>query len=128
VMKEAYNTLAKKRMERVKVEWIVTDLYPYPQFPDREKPRTIEWDDVMQNYEYRLDWVERARKAVMRLYDGAGTGLDSRATAGTAWGAWNAVAEFETYRRGTADSLALNVIDGDRGKVIMRAFDSLVKA
>lgn len=128
VMKEAYNVLAKKRMERVNVEWIVTDLYPYPQFPDREKPRVTEWDDVMKNYEYRLDWVERARKAVMRLYDGAGTGLDSRATAGTAWGAWNAVAEFETYRRGTADSLALNVIDGDRGKVIMRAFDSLVKA
>jgi len=60
VMKEAYNILAKKRVERVQVEWIVTDLYPYPQFPDPEKPRTIEWDTVIKGYEYRLDWVERA--------------------------------------------------------------------
>lgn len=127
VMEETYNVLAKKRVERVKVEWIVTELYPYPQFPNPEKPRTTEWDSVVKGYEYRLDWVERARRTVMQLYDGAGTGLDNRATGGTAWGAWNAVAEFETYRRGTSDSLALNVIDGDRGRVIMKAFDELVK-
>lgn len=127
VMKDAYNVLAKKRVERVQVEWIVTDLYPYPEFPDPEKPRNMTWDSVIKSYEYRLDWIGRARNTVMRLYDGAGTGFDSRAVEGTAWGAWNAVAEFETYRRGTADSMALNVIDGDRGQVIMKAFDELVR-
>jgi hypothetical protein len=128
VMKEAYDVLAKKRMDRVKVEWIVEELYPMPQHPNPEAPRRIEWEDAIANYEYRVDWVNRARKTVMRLNDGAGTGLNNRATEGTAWGAWNAVAEFETYRRGTSDSIALNVIDGDRGKVIMRAYDQLVKA
>lgn len=122
VMKEAYDILAAKPVTTVQVKWIADTLYKMPQRPNPDSPRKRDLETVMAAYEYRRDWVTRARSTVVRLYEGEGTGLSGVATEGTAWAGWNAVAEFETYRRGTTQSMAQNIIDGDRARTIKRGY------
>lgn len=120
-MKEAYAVLADAEITKTHALSTVHDLYKLPVRPVRDSPRKSSWEDVLRYYEYRKDWVQRARSTVYGLYEGGATGF-SPAMRGTAWGLLNSVAEFETYRRGTEDSMALNVVTGDRARTIQRAY------
>ena len=65
------------------------------------------------------------RQAAMRLFDGAGTGLDLPATRGTLWGMYNAVAELENFRGGgTEDDIATDILFGRRAMVMGAAFNA----
>jgi len=122
IMKEAYSVLAETRVNDNQIFGMVDMLYKIPNKPKQDVPRKREWEEVLKAYEYRADWVKRARSTVKGLYLGGQTGYEQPCRQGTAWGAWNAVSEFETYRRGTTDSMTLNVVNGDRAHTIQRAY------
>ena len=68
---------------------------------------------------------ETRQTAALRLFDGAGTGMDSVAARGTLWGLYNAIAELENFREGdTLEQAATSVLFGKRGLAIQRAFDA----
>lgn len=123
LMEQAFSVLAAKPVKDVDVQWIVDTVYPMPKRPSDEgrSRRTLETRLAM--YEYQHDLTTRIRRSVMDLYNGAGVGFDSPAVKGTAFGAWNAVAEFETYRKGSLEKAGLKVVSGDRGRRIRTAFD-----
>lgn len=76
----------------------------------------------MRHHESVVDWTDTAHKTIVRLFEGQGTGMETVAAAGTAWGAFNAAAEFITYRRGTRESIAVNSVSGDRATELRKAY------
>jgi hypothetical protein len=103
---------------------MVTKIYPIPKRPKRDVPRKAKWEDVEKAFEYRKEWVDRARETVTGLWNGQGTGYHDQ-VAGTQWWAWQSVSEFETYRRGRKDSMGINGINGDRAVNLKRAFSHI---
>lgn len=123
VLAEAHNVLAKKKVTKPAIKWIVENVYPLPTKPQPDDPAARSaYENRLTMFEYETDRITRVRSTVLDLADGKGVGMDTPATKGTAFGAWNAVAEFETYRRGSADSVARNLISGNRAARIRNAF------
>lgn len=121
VAKEAYNILAKKRVKKENVSWIVDSIYKLPGKPDPD--RRGDYIHRMEQWEYVADLVQRTRNTVLDLYNGGGTGMDLKACKGTLFGVYNAVAEFETYRRNRGDDYAMDVVNGVRASRIRHAYD-----
>jgi hypothetical protein len=92
-------------------------------YVDPDRPRYVPDANVMQErekvYETLIqsnrDWRER----VMVDWQGAGVGMDSPATQGTAYGLYNAVVEVEDYRpyrSRSGSTRGYNVLFGERAK------------
>ena len=123
VMEDAFNVLAATSVKEVDVRWIVDHVYPMPKRPANEHRSRRPIEQRLEIYEYKRDLTTRIRGAVLDLYKGAGVGFDSPAVKGTAFGAWNAIAEFETYRKGPHEVAGVRLISGDRARRIRKAFD-----
>lgn len=121
VLQETYDLLAKKTVREVQVKWIAEELYPLPSKPDRERPRIAPYKQVKAEWERELEKAKTLRTTVVELWNGAGTGLDDSRLRGTAWSAWNAVAEVESYRKGRAQAMVMSLTNGERANRIMQA-------
>jgi hypothetical protein len=120
VMNEAYTILAHKPVNDLQVRWIVDNTYRLPTKPDAQNTRSRRDIDIrLDEWERRCDYVRRLRDTTVNLFNGAGVGMDTPAVKGTAFGAWNAVAEMETYRKG---KVTRSMYDGDRAKRIRNGF------
>lgn len=121
MMHQSYDLLAKQPVERIKVTMLTDTLYPMPHKPEADTPRKMAYPEVLDAWKQRCEWVGAARKEVMSLWDGAAVGFERSQTEGTLWHWYNAVAELETWRRGTRDSMTYNLIAGDRAYKIRKA-------
>jgi len=103
-------------------------------YPDARRPRFHAPDGTMavrlERWERMQTRIRHRRETALNLFAGDGTGADSRAAKGTAWGVYQAVAEVENYRKGFAKGGLLaedrrigeDLLVGARGEVMARAF------
>ena len=110
-LKETYEILASTPVGDPMAKNIFLQIYPERPIPthlvlDAATNRTSL--DRLAMWE-RVEVVQREhREGAFRLWAGEGQGSTSTAAAGTAWGAYNAVAEYEQYckaRRGAASMM-----------------------
>lgn len=123
----ALETLANLQIQNIQVPRIIDEIYPIPPEPMKNAP-----PEIMEKREAEWEWVRksvlRSRDAVQALFSGLGTGLDTPATKGTAYGLFQAVAEWENYRpTSNEESRGANILFGDRGRQIERAYSILEK-
>ena len=124
ILQDAYNKLAQTRINEDQVQWVVDALYPDPKQPSFKDTATRSMEDREKWYEYGLGYAQQQRKLVKDLYNGKGVGMDTDAVKGTAFGLYNAAAEFESYRRsrGGEDKSTESLIAGERARRIRTAF------
>jgi phage/plasmid-like protein (TIGR03299 family) len=99
-LKEVYEILASTKVGKDEASKIFKTVYPDKTMPKGLIERASTDSDALD----QLAAWERANGAQVEhrdtcwsLFDGAGRGSMSAAAAGTAWGAYNAVAEYEQY-------------------------------
>lgn len=94
--------------------YTVDTLMSEEQNKEREKRRTSE-----------IRIIDERRVQALELFKGAGTGIDSKAAYGTAWGLYQSVVELEDWKGGSkGNQLAQSVLFGERAETKTRAFDA----
>lgn len=124
-LKEAYELLASTRLNRESASTILSSTYPEQEMPEALLVRASSDGEALK----RLAQIERFnggqiehRKNCYSLYDGEGRGALSTAAAGTAWGMYNAVVEYEQYKKDRRD--AESIMFGAGKFRVERAFDA----
>ena len=122
LMDEAYNILANKPVNEVEIKWIIDNTYPIPREPEfTDDNAYTPIARRLERWERECDLTLRLRKLGMELVE-SGTSMDTAAVKGTAFGAWNAVTELETYRKGRTSKIVSGLFNGDRSRRIQNAF------
>lgn len=98
--KEAFTLLADKRVDDMTARSIVLNTYADPRMPEKNAPDDV-MEGRMQRWEAERKRLVKRREMAIELFGGDGTGMNSKAAAGTLWGLWNAVVELEDYRQGS---------------------------
>lgn len=123
LLREAYTALATVPATLPQVRWIAEQTYAMPKRPD-EARGSLPYAERLDTWMYWCDMTKRLREEVVSLYEGKGVGMDTRAVSGTLFGAYNAVAELETYRKSTRlEVSASDLINGERSDRIKHAFE-----
>lgn len=118
-----FTLMAGVRATQEMVRAVSFAAYPDPKKVDRDAPAEIVAGREKLAETARA-FAQDGRDRIGTLFNGAGTGMDTVAAAGTVWGLYNAVTEAENYRRmrGVASS-SYDVLFGDRAETMARAFD-----
>jgi hypothetical protein len=128
-LQQAMNVLADYRLQNPKQEvlHVLGAAYPAPARPEPDAYLGKDYADLREK-----KWQQEARlctdrrKAALDLFAGKGTGMGSRAAAGTAWGLYNAVVEVEDWRGGSkgpvSDARASAILVGERAEAKARAW------
>jgi phage/plasmid-like protein (TIGR03299 family) len=127
MMKEALEILADFRVTDAVAGEVLLRTYPEPRDPRNTAPREV----MIKREEHRAYIAQRravTRETVMSLYHGAGTGMNMPQTAGTAYGLFNAVAEYEdnAWSKNTKAALE-SAVFGDRADSKIVCFDNLLE-
>ena len=97
MIKEALEILANYWVDEKTAVEVLNQTYPAPRVPRNTAPK-----DVMvrrlEHREYLGEVLASCRDNVLKLFSGAGTGMETPECAGTAYGLFNACAEFEDNR------------------------------
>jgi phage/plasmid-like protein (TIGR03299 family) len=102
---EVLDLLARHRASRAEAEEVVAAAYPLPRRPSDFGPRLVV-ERRERRYEQERSFALGMRETALALWDGAGTGADTRAARGTLFGVYNAVVEAEDYRAQPGASVA----------------------
>lgn len=131
---EAMNALAGYRLQNPKQEvlHVLTQAYPSPSKPEIDPTWSKEYTELREKkWQQEARLITDRRFAALQLFKGKGTGMDTRAAAGTAWGLYNAVVELEDWRGGArgndADARAAAVLVGERAEAKTRAWTASVE-
>jgi hypothetical protein len=119
---QAYTKLATTRVNDLQVKWITEALYPMPKEPSFRDTAKRSMEERLKAYDYASTYAQTQRRIVTDLYNGKGVGMDTPAVKGTAFGIYNAAAEFETFRRGDFTTSTKSLIAGERARRIRSAF------
>lgn len=123
MLQQGYTQLASVKITVPAVKWIAETLYPMPQRPLEDAPNARRPFEIrMKDYDNATARTVQIREEIVKLYQGKGIGMDTPAVKGTAFGAYNAVAEFETYRMGNYGAAVSSLINGSRAARIENAF------
>lgn len=126
-LKEVFEILAEHRMRARQAESVLSFTYPFRAEPTINAPETT-MTVRRQRWEALKDNMLLRRRTAKELFEGRGTGMDSLATAGTAWGLYNAVVELEDNRIGIGDaSKSYNALFGNRAATKERCFSKLME-
>ena len=123
LIKDACEILAGKRVSGLEAVEVLNRVYPDPRAIRNTAPKEV----LVKRAEHR-EYIRQhrvvAREQVLNLFDGKGKGMDTTAAAGTAWGLFNAVVEYEDYRwsRNPKGALESSVF-GPRADTKDTAFD-----
>jgi phage/plasmid-like protein (TIGR03299 family) len=124
VLAEAFEVLARHKVAAKELTAVAARAYPYPKTPRDDAPPDV-MERRLADANYGLERQQYHRRAVQQLFEGDGTGMEHPAMAGTAWGLFNAVSEYENYRRGRGDiSIAKDTLFGYRAWTISQAFEA----
>lgn len=103
----------------------------YPQLPAYTVDPLMSEEQNKEREKRRLSEIriiDERRVQALELFKGAGTGIDSRAAYGTAWGLYQAVVELEDWKGGSkGNQLAQSVLFGERAETKTRAFDATMQ-
>lgn len=127
VIKAACEILADVRVNTAATDELLKAIYPDPRKPINSAPDAV-MVRRLEHREYVKEWRETARDEVKKLFAGAGMGMGTKAAAGTAWGLYNAVAEYEDNRwAGNPKQGLESAMFGGRADTKSAAFDSIMK-
>lgn len=99
ILRDLFEVMASERIKDAQARRLFDAAYPKPKEPNTNAPKHVMeqrikwWDD-------NVKLMQRRREGAKALFEGMGTGMDTKAAKGTVWGAYNAVVETEDYRRG----------------------------
>lgn len=126
VLRDLFVQMASQRVKDAEARKLFEASYPTP-----PKPKTNATTAVMEQrikwWEENVNLMERRREGAKILFEGLGTGMDTKAAHGTLWGAYNAVVECEDYRKGrNDDQIGASALFGERAAAKKRAFEYAV--
>jgi phage/plasmid-like protein (TIGR03299 family) len=128
VIREALDVLANYRVDDDEVKALIESVYPF-QNPGKVNAPAEVMKHRAERIEYRNDRKVTARAEVAKLFAGAGTGMDTTAARGTAWGLYNAVVEYEDCRWARDPQQAMDdTLFGKRADVKDAAFELIGEA
>ena len=115
-------------MASVRATPAIVQAVAHAAYPDPTRSNRMLTPDMTAKREYAYtvakEWAVASRGKVVELFNGAGTGMESEAAAGTIWGLYNSVTELENYRRMRGvQSSSYDVVFGDRADTMTRAFE-----
>lgn len=131
LMKEAFEVLAGFKPNESQVTDTLKAAYPDPKLPRNNAPESV-MKGRYKDWEWYKGRQEVFRKNALELFQGAGTGMATKAAGGTGWGLFNAVVETEDYRRGwnkdgeEAQRVAASAMMGERADNKRRAYSQLL--
>lgn len=128
VIAEAFDILAGRSVTKREANTVLSVAYPEPNLPRQDAPADV-MDERMERWEKSRDRVLRRRDSAYGLFDGGSVNMTAKATKGTTWGLYNAVAETEDWRRTNAgvDSVTENLLIGHRAEVKRRTFEACME-
>jgi hypothetical protein len=128
-IEKTFRAMAKAKVERRAVERVLEKAFPDPNRPATTAPPEI-MKDRNERWEYLKDRQRGFRTAAFSLFQGEGTGFEDKAMKGTAWGLYNAIAEFADFRQAKdeedLDGITDSLLFGERSKEKARAFTAVM--
>lgn len=126
VLRDLFVVMAEKRVRDAEARALFEAAYPTPTKPKSNATRAV-MEQRIKWWEENVALMERRREGAKVLFEGMGTGMDTKAAKGTLWGAYNAVVETEDYRRGrNDDQIGASALFGERAAAKKRAFEYAV--
>ena len=124
MLNQAFQQMTARRIDENAASKFVTALLPIPNRP-KPSPSTETDDTRMKDWHYRAARVDKDRAGILRLFGGEGQGMDTPAAAGTAWGIYNAVAEYYDHARDlrNRDTGVADALFGQAAEIKERAFE-----
>lgn len=119
---EIFNLMADRSITEEELNLLLEQVYALPAMPDPNAPPEIV-ESRMITFELNSKYQQARREAVRGSFEGKGVGSESLAAKGTAWGAYQAIAEVEQYSRSrTIATRAIDTLFGYRAGVIEKAY------
>lgn len=126
VLRDLFVAMASARVRTAEAAKLFEAAYPIPNKPRTNAPKVVV-DQRIRWWEENVNLMERRREGAKILFEGLGTGMDTKAAKGTLWGAYNAVVECEDYRKGREDTqIGASALFGERAQAKKRAFEYAV--
>ena len=127
VLRDLFEEMTKVRMKTADAQLLFDASYPHPTRPRYDATKSV-MDQRIKWWEEGVQLADRRREGAKMLFEGMGTGMDTKAAKGTLWGAYNAVVETEDYRRGrNEDQIAASAMGWgtlpERAATKKRAFE-----
>ena len=119
-VKQAYEILANYQVTKGKAIETLEEIYTYSEEPLRENMPQEVWERRYKGWEAYKKTMEQRVEVAYGLWEGGGTGMDTEASKGTAWGLYNSIVELEDYRKGP---LSASALVGERAVRKERAFE-----
>lgn len=126
VLTDLFTLMASTRARTADAQKLFEAAYPIPNKPRTNAPKSVV-EQRIRWWEENVNLMERRREGAKILFEGFGTGMDTKAAKGTLWGAYNAVVECEDYRKGrNEDQVGASALFGERAQSKKRAFEYAV--
>ena len=123
--KKVFTQMSSMRLNIKQAEAILRKIYIAPDYPEAYTVSGVTLNQL-KRHKRMTEKMEEVRINSLSLFLGEGTGLNEGACAGTAWGLYNAVCEWENYRRYRSEkSRGLQILQGSRAKLMGRAYSLL---
>ena len=126
-IKEAYEILANYQVSKGQATKTLEQVYSYSEEPLQENMPQEVWERRHKEWEAYKKTMELRVQVAYGLWSGGGTGMDTEAAKGTAWGLYNSVVELEDYRKGPMISGSRSALVGDRAIRKERAFEQCLE-
>lgn len=122
-LRDLFEAMTSVRVRDAEARKLFEAAYPTPSKPKHTAVQAV-MEQRIQWWEENVSLMERRREGAKILFEGMGTGMDTKAAKGTLWGAYNAVVECEDYRKTThTDTVAQSIMFGERAAAKKRAFN-----
>ncbi len=126
VLKDLFVAMASTRVRAQEAQALFEASYPIPAKPRQNAPTAV-MEQRIKWWDENVNLMTRRREGAKTLFEGMGTGMDTKAAKGTLWGAYNAVVECEDYRKGrNEDQIGASALFGERAQAKKRAFEFAV--
>jgi phage/plasmid-like protein (TIGR03299 family) len=102
VLRDLFVEMTAVRVKDAEARKMFAACYPHPTKTRLDATKAV-MDQRLKWWEEGVQLADRRRDGAKMLFEGMGTGMDTKAAKGTLWGAYNAVVETEDYRRGRDD-------------------------
>jgi len=131
-VKEVFELLASKKLQDEQSKELFAGVYPDLPRPEAQLAKLVDPSEEKNALEVLAAWERENgaqvshRETCYNLYQGRGLGSLTTAAAGTAWGAYNAVVEYEQYLKRYAQTSSF--LFGAGAKRVERAYELALDA
>jgi phage/plasmid-like protein (TIGR03299 family) len=117
-----FGILADYQVEHDKAIELLFKVYPDPKPLPGDFPIKLR-GEKQEAIDKAAELSERDRSLALQLFEGAGTGSTTKAAAGTLWGWYNAVTEYEDWGKSAKKDATSSILVGNRANTKAQAFE-----